>query len=473
MANYSPKALLCFALLLGCPLLPALDGIENSSAYPADADSLPTDNASPLDPQHTSPASPCNDDSAPNCPTVDTGPDLREGFEDVSQELRNEVLALREKTVDWWLTGIAAFATLMALIFAVGGVFGGYLVKKDTESTLEQAKDILAEMKEMHAGASEAKQRIESYASSIPLSTSRPEPIASEAISGEQEAPLQGGLPAKAKELEDSGDIRGAIAEWRKVLEGSKHEAMRQQALHSIGYLEGEVADLPNITPKERRDALLRALSAHDQSLSSAPDDATVLVNRGQVRRNLGGHEEAMEDFRRAIEIGPKEIAAMAHSNLGSIEASEGQYDEAIRNFDQAIDLDPHNAMAYNNRGGAKSELGRHGEAIEDLDRAVELEPSLAMAYSNRGSAKARLNLHQEAVEDFTSALEREPTLAAAYGNRGIARKVLGADTEALQDMREALRLAEAQDSPQNQALATKAREILAEWERGASNPTP
>lgn len=464
MASYSPNALLCLALLLGCPLLPALDKIENSGGHPAGTDSLPADSVSPLGPLHTLPANSCSEGSAPNCLAVSPAPNLRGELEDIGQELRNEVLALREKTVDWWLTATAIFLALITFIFVVFGTFGGFLIRKDMESNLSQAKDILAEMKEMRAGAREAKREMD-YANATLRRNLQPAPTGLEDTGEGRDAPLQDSPSAKAREMEDSGDLRGAAAEWHKVLEDpALDSALQQQALRTIGYLEGKVAELPDITPEERKAALLRALSAHDKSLSLTADDATVLVNRGQVRGKLGRYDEAMEDFLQAIKLDSGKIAAIAYSNLGSIKGSMGDHQEAVKDFDQAIGLDPYNAMAYSNRGGAKSELGKHREAISDFDRAVDLDPDLAMAYNNRGSAKGRLDMHQEAIEDFTLALEKEPKLATAYSNRGIAKRGLGKHADAVKDMREALRLAEAQGYPQSQQIAERARMILAEW---------
>ena len=66
-------------------------------------------------------------------------------------------------------------------------------------------------------------------------------------------------------------------------------------------------------------------------------------------------------------------------------EAAERQrHQEAIEDYDRAIRLDPDDAAAYFGRSEAKAELGRYDEAIEDFDRGVRLEPDMAPASEGR-----------------------------------------------------------------------------------------
>ena len=64
----------------------------------------------------------------------------------------------------------------------------------------------------------------------------------------------------------------------------------------------------------------------------------------GTCWRDKGRLDEAMAEFRRAIELDPK--GASAHHGLGMCWQDKGQLDEAMAEFRRAIDLDPEGGTA-------------------------------------------------------------------------------------------------------------------------------
>jgi tetratricopeptide (TPR) repeat protein len=59
-----------------------------------------------------------------------------------------------------------------------------------------------------------------------------------------------------------------------------------------------------------------------------------------------GRFEEAIENYRKAIQINPN--FAVALNNLGAALATEGRFDEAIENFRKAIQVNPNFVAAQN-----------------------------------------------------------------------------------------------------------------------------
>jgi len=184
------------------------------------------------------------------------------------------------------------------------------------------------------------------------------------------------------------------------------------------------------------------AMEAFRRAIELSPKDAEAYSNRGVIYGNLGDHRQAIRDHDRAIELNPR--LAGAYINRGSAYADLGNHGQAIRDFNKAIELDPKYAWAYANRGNAYYTLGDNGQAIRDYDRAIELDPGFAKAYMNRGSAYLTLGNHQQAIRDCDKAIElggMGPEEAKAYFNRGIAYAHLGDNRQALDDLKIAAKL--------------------------------
>ena len=76
-------------------------------------------------------------------------------------------------------------------------------------------------------------------------------------------------------------------------------------------------------------------------------------------------------------------------SNLGIILAARGRYDEAIENYRQAIQINPNFPEALNNLGEALADKGRFDEAIKNYRQAIQINPNDYQALSNLGIALA------------------------------------------------------------------------------------
>lgn len=60
------------------------------------------------------------------------------------------------------------------------------------------------------------------------------------------------------------------------------------------------------------------------------------------------------------------------------------KHTEALEDYKKAIELKPSYADAYNNRALLYQLMGEHDKAKQDYDEAINLEPSYADAYVNR-----------------------------------------------------------------------------------------
>ena len=211
---------------------------------------------------------------------------------------------------------------------------------------------------------------------------------------------------ARAVSLQQQGRRDEAGETWRAVAHVAEESDndLAARAWFSVGYL------VQNENPED-------CIFANGQAIRLKPAFAEAYTNRGNAKRELGRHVDAIADHDEAIRLKPD--YAVAYNNRGAAKHALERYDEALADYDKAIRLKPDLADAYNNRGNAKHALGQHEAAIADCDEAIRLKPDYAQAYGNRGNAKAALGLKDEARKDF----ERALALAGEAGDEELAAK--------------------------------------------------
>jgi Flp pilus assembly protein TadD len=148
--------------------------------------------------------------------------------------------------------------------------------------------------------------------------------------------------------------------------------------------------------------------------------------------------EQAIEKYRRALEISPSYAAA--HDGLGLVLKTQGKTREALGHFRQALELDPNSAETHTNLGVALASLGKLDEAIGHFRRSLQLDADHAYAQMSLGTALRARGEFEQAVSHLRRALEINPGLAAAANN--LAWILATADDPGLRDGAEAVELA-------------------------------
>jgi tetratricopeptide (TPR) repeat protein len=99
----------------------------------------------------------------------------------------------------------------------------------------------------------------------------------------------------------------------------------------------------------------------------------------------------------------------------GNEKMIQENYEEAIINYKRAIELNPSNISALNNKGIALFRLKRYQEAIDSYDKAIEINPGHANAWFNK--AKAVRDLAQSYLDKAND----DRTSAAKWINQALA----------------------------------------------------
>ncbi|MFP1632538.1 tetratricopeptide repeat protein [Zhengella sp. ZM62] len=111
-----------------------------------------------------------------------------------------------------------------------------------------------------------------------------------------------------------------------------------------------------------------KALEACDGLVVIMPDHAGVLYNRALVLKELGRHEERIDNLTQALTHDP------GHSNarfeLACAQMDKGLFQEAAAGFAAHLENQPGDADARLNLGQCLLRLGRAGEALEHLKAA-------------------------------------------------------------------------------------------------------
>jgi len=188
-----------------------------------------------------------------------------------------------------------------------------------------------------------------------------------------------------------------------------------------------------------RKRKFVTTIQMCNSDLAAVPRNASALRRRGEAKRKLGQHEDAIADFDAALKLEPHNVLALA--GRGSAKRALHMHTEGLTDFDTALELDPKSAKVLIGRSGALRALGKDEEATVDLDTAICMEPYNSMALQLRGELSRKLGWHPKAIADFTMALRVDRHNVAALAGRGGAKRALGRHEEAMADYNAALLL--------------------------------
>lgn len=112
--------------------------------------------------------------------------------------------------------------------------------------------------------------------------------------------------------------------------------------------------------------------------ISKSPAKARPHNNLGLIYAESGRNEQALSEFRFAVERDPG--FAEAHVNLGNELYTAGRLDEAAAAYEKAAELAPGFAKVHYNLGNLYLRIGRRGDAITAYEKALSLKPDYEKA---------------------------------------------------------------------------------------------
>jgi len=174
-------------------------------------------------------------------------------------------------------------------------------------------------------------------------------------------------------------------------------------------------------------------------TIARNPDCWMAYSNLGSFLSAHGDANEAIADFRKALEIWPNQ--SKDHNNLGKALVQKGRIAEAMDHFQTALRISPDDPDTESNIGAASLQHGDADEAISHLRRAVEKWPRHAQGHINLGNALLQNREIDAAIAEYEKTLALPFDHAESHYSIGTALRQKGDVEEAIVHYRKALEL--------------------------------
>ena len=198
-----------------------------------------------------------------------------------------------------------------------------------------------------------------------------------------------------------------------------------------------------------------QAICAFEKIVFLNPNQASAHYNLGNVLKDQGKLEEAINSYVKALEIKPNYEAALNNmkallSNVDNANdqfkiafelQTQGKLDEAISAYTKSITMWPSYVEALSNMGVVLQDQGKLEEAMEVYNKILAINPDYAEVHNNIGITFKDQGKLEEAIDAHKKALTIKPDYAEAYYNMGIVLKDQGNLEEAIESYKKALNL--------------------------------
>ncbi len=218
--------------------------------------------------------------------------------------------------------------------------------------------------------------------------------------------------------------LHRAIEYFSEAAEKDRNYALAHAGLaDSYGVL-GEYGLLPAKEAYAKvREATTRALELDDTL--AEPHNALAAVKADYDWDWPGAERE----FRRAIELNPG--YATAHMWYSELLSELGRHEEALAEIKRAQQLDPLSLIINSVSGLFLLNAGRDDLAIEQLQKTLEIDPNFARAHFFLGHAYLRKGAFAEAIAEYQRAITLSPNITQYKGGLGYAYARAGKSAEA------------------------------------------
>ncbi|XP_063363051.1 UDP-N-acetylglucosamine--peptide N-acetylglucosaminyltransferase 110 kDa subunit [Cydia amplana] len=165
----------------------------------------------------------------------------------------------------------------------------------------------------------------------------------------------------------------------------------------------------------KERGQLQEALENYRHAVRLKPDFIDGYINLAAALVAAGDMEQAVQAYVTALQYNPDLYCV--RSDLGNLLKALGRLDEAKACYLKAIETRPDFAVAWSNLGcvfNAQSEIWL---AIHHFEKAVALDPNFLDAYINLGNVLKEARIFDRAVAAYLRALNLSPNNAVVHGN--------------------------------------------------------
>jgi tetratricopeptide (TPR) repeat protein len=156
-----------------------------------------------------------------------------------------------------------------------------------------------------------------------------------------------------------------------------------------------------------------KALEAAEKLSDSKEEREAIYFMRGAMYEKMKRYEEAEQQFRRVLEMNPKNASALNY--LGYMLADRGvRLEEAHQLISKALELDPDNAAYLDSLGWVYYRMGKLDEAERYLLRAIERYARDAVVHDHLGDVYAQQGRLKDAIAQWQISLREWNTAPPA-----------------------------------------------------------
>jgi len=172
---------------------------------------------------------------------------------------------------------------------------------------------------------------------------------------------------------------------------------------------------------------LLVSKNSYEQMFKTDPNSWRVHQVLAQANAEADRHDEAIAEYKAAIEIAPRQPGL--HEELGMEYWKAGKLESAATELQRELELDPNNVLARYKLGTLEAERGEGAKSKEHIEAALRQNPSIKNSAYYLGRAEMELGNNAAAAEAFlreVSASDSDPdTVQQAWYQLGIVYRRL------------------------------------------------
>ncbi|MEM6458273.1 MAG: tetratricopeptide repeat protein [Planctomycetota bacterium] len=169
-----------------------------------------------------------------------------------------------------------------------------------------------------------------------------------------------------------------------------------------------------------------------------SPEDR---VRAGELLREAGQLDAALQQFNRALSDNPRSVDAVL--GIGSVEHARLQYERARDTYRRAAGMDATRFEPRYYLGLMQQVLGETGEAIDEYRVALQLNPDDPATHRDLATAYLQVGRPDFALNHAERAVELTPGSQAAWCNLAATYSLLGRYEDALRGYRTATEIGE------------------------------
>lgn len=172
------------------------------------------------------------------------------------------------------------------------------------------------------------------------------------------------------------------------------------------------------------------AIAAYTRSLELNPNKSTY-NNRGDAYQNSWRYDEAIEDYKKALEFSPDDEIML--SNLWDAYYKSGKFDEAIDFYKSCAVKKPNDTKARRNLWNAYCKFGKFDDAANFYTKRVTKNSNDSDSWFKLGWSLNKQKKFPDAIKAMQKAIKLNPAafsyywLARVYQNAGDTKKAVGA----------------------------------------------